>query len=96
MGRLSRRQCVVAGSLLAAVYLPPYGLAAGLVVPLLWDVCIRLFRMSVIIAILALVGVGALAEIDVRWLIGLFWPPRRALFCLADWKSRPARLWHGN
>ena len=71
MGRMSLRQCVAAGSLLAVMYLPAYVLVAVLVVPLLCDVLIRLFWMSVIIAILALVGVGALVEIAVGWVIGL-------------------------
>lgn len=71
MGRMSLRQCVAAGSLLATAYLPACVLVAVLVVPLLWDVFMRLFWMAVIIAIMALVGVGALVEIAVGWLIGL-------------------------
>ena len=71
MGRLSLRQCVAACSLLAVAYLPGYVLVAVLVVPLLWDVLMRLFWMAVIIAIMALVGVGALIEIAVNWVIGL-------------------------
>ena len=72
MGRLSFRQCVAAGGLLAVAYLPAYVLVAVLVVPLLWDVLVRVFWMSVIIAILALVGVGALVEIAVGWVTGLW------------------------
>ena len=66
---LSLRQCIATGGLLAVAYMPVYVLVAVLVVPLLWDVLIRLFWMAVIIAIMALVGVGALVEIAVGWVI---------------------------
>ena len=71
MRPLSLRQCIAVGGLLAAAYMPVYVLVAVLAVPLLWDVLIRLFWMSVIIAIMALVGVGALVEIAVGWVISL-------------------------
>ena len=62
------RQKVAASALLAAAYLPVWVAASILALWAIW----HLFWMAVIITILALVGVGALVEIAVRWASGLF------------------------
>ena len=65
---MTPRQRLAAGALLVAAYLPLWVPAAALALWAIW----HLFWMAVIIVVLALVGVGALVEIVVRWLIGLF------------------------
>ena len=65
---MTLRQKVAAGALLAAAYLPVWAAVALLALWAIWN----LFWMAVIVAILALVGVGALVEIAVRWVSWLF------------------------
>ena len=64
---MTLRQKVAAGALLVAAYLPIWAAAAILALWAIWN----LFWMAVIITIIALVGVGALVEIAVRWVSGL-------------------------
>ena len=65
---MTLRQKVAVGALLVAAYLPIWVVVAALALWAIW----HLFWMAVIVAILALVGVGALVEIAVRWVSGLF------------------------
>ena len=65
---MTLRQKVAAGALLVATYLPIWVVVAALALWAIWN----LFWMAVIVTILTLVGVGALVEIAVRWVSGLF------------------------
>ena len=65
---MTHRQRVAAFALLAAAYLPVWATAAMLAWWAIW----HLFWMAVVIAIMALVGIGALVEIAAGWVARLY------------------------
>ena len=65
---LTFRRKTAACALLPTAYLPVWAAAAILGLWAIW----RMFWMAVVVGIMALVGVGALVEIAVRWVSRLF------------------------